>query len=172
MLTREELLAGVVTINNERVDSKAPAKTQRHEVRGVGSDGSDQRTGEPGAHAAPAKGDVPGAEESLHEFIERRKRTVLGKLTEVADRIVITETELAGLQKEKMVWKDELNDLDMLGRQLSSSPARKAGRSETSSDTGASTPTPATSSPGGESSRSTTSKGKSKSTSTGRSGTS
>lgn len=154
MLTREEMLRGVVRINNERIDSQAPAKKKPAKVQGDGSGGEDKRAGGSVPHAITNTSSVPGSEESLSEFIARRTRVLLGKVEEVQDRIAFLEAEVRGLEQEEDRWLQELEELGL----LSSSLAKKAEQLEMpleSEDTGR---TVATSSPDEESTRSITSK--------------
>lgn len=70
--TREEMLAGVVEVNNERVDMQSVEVRRKAEVSAADNRRGVESPGEHGAHAPPAASTVPPGKECLQEFVARR----------------------------------------------------------------------------------------------------
>ena len=119
-ITREELLRGVVKVNNERIDSEDLEASSQDTVQGDDSEQGDQSARERGAHAPPAAGPVSGSKESLHEFVERRAGEVVEGIEEVSDQIARVEAELKGLKAERARLVAERKQLEKLSADTSS----------------------------------------------------
>lgn len=105
---RDELLRGIVRINNERVNIQSPKIPRRTEVRDSSGEGGVTAPEEhPGAEDAKAQS-VQEPKESVWEYAERRKREVLEALQEADDRRAVLVEELQSVKDEVISFKNEL----------------------------------------------------------------
>jgi hypothetical protein len=114
MTTREELLRGVVKVNGERTDQQTAAHSSAAEVHGDGESGDNQSPGESGARKAPAKAPVPRAQESLQDFVTRRKDEVLAAIEEAEDAQARINAELKGVRLEIAKHTAELKKIEAI----------------------------------------------------------
>lgn len=111
MPTKEEMLRGIVKVNDERIYSEVVAHAVKDTVPRDDSLGPDQPAGQHRTRTPSDAYPVSRPQEGLYAFAERRKGEILSALTEVTDAEIRVEMELKGL-------RDERHDLLMEQRQL------------------------------------------------------
>jgi len=101
MATREELLSGVVKVNNERIDRDSTESGSESEVSGDGGSGE---AASPRGHTrdeAAAQGVLSESKENLQQFILRRAQELVGEMEEVSDEISQLEAKLSSCKLER-----------------------------------------------------------------------
>jgi hypothetical protein len=120
MITKEEMLSGVVKVNDERIGSKDPEVRSTSEVSGDGGSGGNTPSGVAGGHALPASAAVPTGEESLQEFVTRRAAEVVDKLAELTDALTDAEGTVRRIKEQRSKLKAELKQLEKISAGTSS----------------------------------------------------
>jgi hypothetical protein len=125
MRSREELLAGVATINGERIGREATPPSGSRKVSRDAGGGTDERAGESGPPPAPKASPVQAPQESLQAFVKRRQSEISRGLEEVRDQICITRAQLDGLLLEESRWIDEWELVDGVASSLADRDGRE-----------------------------------------------
>lgn len=113
-LTREELLAGVVRVNDERIDSKGSSVQGTSSVSRDGGERGGKSSRGPDSHEEANKNAVSGAKESLQEFVKRRAEEVAEEMEAVAAKIEGAEKQLELLRVERSRLVAERKQLEKL----------------------------------------------------------
>ena len=112
MITREEALRGVVTLNGERSDEQTTPNGGTPKVHGDDTGGGDESTRRSKPRDLPGKGHVSAPQESLLEFAERRSGEVSEALEGIARKEASHELTLKRLRERRHELLEELNLLE------------------------------------------------------------
>ncbi len=107
MSTREELFAGIIRMNDERIDRQSPAKGSTLATDGGGLARGAKPTAEPSPREAPAESAVPAGKESVWEYASRRQGEIRNALEENEDEQARLTAALEGLRKEREGLEEE-----------------------------------------------------------------
>ena len=111
MITREEMLKGIVKVNDERIDPKNVEQSRGDAAAGTGGGGIVAASGEPIAATTPAKASIAHSEESLEQFVARRADELIQQLSDLDADIEDASGRLRTLGEKKQRLNAELEQL-------------------------------------------------------------
>lgn len=118
--TREELLNGVVKVNNERIERES---TEARDLGEVSRDGDGREADSPdqrGGHGSVKANNVPPLKESLHEFVARRADEVVAEMEALTQEIEELESKVSSKRSTRGELSAELKQLRKLSASTNS----------------------------------------------------
>lgn len=118
MPTREQMLRGIIRMNNEEVNYESATARDPSEVPGATSRRDDQPAVEPRTSKGPEANAVSPPQESVWEYAKRREREISRTVEEILDRDERLKVERATLREELVKLGQELDLLKPLIQEI------------------------------------------------------
>ena len=116
MATREELMRGIVRVNNEEQNREDAPPRSSPEVSGDASGGESKQTDQLRTHGASAARSVSGPERSLEEELKARQRESIEELERVTWEIGCLQDRRIALELDIRILSSGIKQMEEMKR--------------------------------------------------------